>query len=156
MARRSAGNPKLALEDFTQAVTLEPNADNYYQRAYKIWDQGRVPGSFWIDTNGWKYKMSNVQAAIGLGQLERIEELVEALSGDPIAFLVGLQLARGRADPVETEVDDLHPVRPDVTVCFRSPSRASRYSSASKASRRAFRPSRETSSWPTARPSRPP
>ncbi|MBI1832511.1 MAG: GNAT family N-acetyltransferase [Planctomycetes bacterium] len=49
-----------------------------YQRAYKIWDQGRVPGSFWIDTNGWKYKMSNVQAAIGLGQLERVEELVEA------------------------------------------------------------------------------
>jgi len=49
-----------------------------YERAYKIWDQGRVPGSFWIDTNGWKYKMSNVQAAIGLGQLERVEELVEA------------------------------------------------------------------------------
>lgn len=49
-----------------------------YNRVYKIWDQGRVPGSFWIDTNGWKYKMSNVQAAIGLGQLERIEELVEA------------------------------------------------------------------------------
>jgi perosamine synthetase len=49
-----------------------------YQRAYKIWDQGRVPGSFWIDYNGWKYKMSNVQAAIGLGQLERVEELVEA------------------------------------------------------------------------------
>src|SRR4051794_27348688 len=53
----------------------------------------------------------------------RIEELVEALSRDPIAFLVGLQLARGRADPVETEVDDLHPVRPDVTVSYSSSSR---------------------------------
>ena len=57
---------------------LLTNDSELYQRAYKIWDQGRVPGSFWIDYNGWKYKMSNVQAAIGLGQLERVEELVEA------------------------------------------------------------------------------
>ncbi len=57
---------------------LVTNDTDLYQRAYKIWDQGRVPGSFWIDYNGWKYKMSNVQAAIGLGQLERVEELVEA------------------------------------------------------------------------------
>ena len=57
---------------------LLTNDSDLYQRAYKIWDQGRVPGSFWIDYNGWKYKMSNVQAAIGLGQLERVEELVEA------------------------------------------------------------------------------
>jgi perosamine synthetase len=57
---------------------LLTNETELYQRVYKIWDQGRVPGSFWIDTNGWKYKMSNVQAAIGLGQLERVEELVEA------------------------------------------------------------------------------
>jgi perosamine synthetase len=57
---------------------LLTNDTELYNRAYKIWDQGRVPGSFWIDTNGWKYKMSNVQAAIGLGQLERVEELVEA------------------------------------------------------------------------------
>ncbi len=57
---------------------LLTNDTDLYQRAYKIFDQGRVPGSFWIDTNGWKYKMSNVQAALGLGQLERVEELVEA------------------------------------------------------------------------------
>ncbi|MBI3823362.1 MAG: GNAT family N-acetyltransferase [Planctomycetes bacterium] len=57
---------------------LLTNDTELYQRALKIWDQGRVPGSFWIDANGWKYKMSNVQAAIGLGQLERVDELVEA------------------------------------------------------------------------------
>jgi perosamine synthetase len=57
---------------------LVTNDTELYQRAHKIWDQGRVPGSFWIDANGWKYKMSNVQSAIGLGQLERVEELVEA------------------------------------------------------------------------------
>jgi perosamine synthetase len=31
---------------------------------------------FWPDTLGYKFKMSNVQAAIGCGQLERIEELI--------------------------------------------------------------------------------
>lgn len=52
--------------------------DSLYERVHKLWDQGRVPGTFWIDELGWKYKMSNLQAAVGLGQLERIDELVEA------------------------------------------------------------------------------
>jgi perosamine synthetase len=33
--------------------------------------------NFWMDEVGVKYKMSNIQAAIGCGQLERINELVE-------------------------------------------------------------------------------
>lgn len=40
---------------------------------------GRVRGQtrqFWPDIIGFKYKMSNVQAAIGLGQMERIDELL--------------------------------------------------------------------------------
>jgi perosamine synthetase len=49
-----------------------------FAKVRKIWDQGRVPGTFWIEGNGLKYKMSNVQAAIGLGQLERLDELVAA------------------------------------------------------------------------------
>ena len=32
---------------------------------------------FWADKLGYKYKMSNVQAAIGLGQIERIDELID-------------------------------------------------------------------------------
>jgi perosamine synthetase len=32
---------------------------------------------FWADKLGFKYKMSNVQAAIGLGQIERINELID-------------------------------------------------------------------------------
>lgn len=32
---------------------------------------------FWPDVLGFKYKMSNVQAAIGCGQMERIDELIE-------------------------------------------------------------------------------
>ena len=31
---------------------------------------------FWMRNYGYKYKMSNLQAAMGLGQIERIEELV--------------------------------------------------------------------------------
>jgi perosamine synthetase len=43
-----------------------------------LWDHGRDPHrAFWNTQIGFKYKMSNLQAALGLGQLERIEELVE-------------------------------------------------------------------------------
>ena len=34
--------------------------------------------NFWIDELGYKFKMSNLQAAFGLGQLENIEVLIEA------------------------------------------------------------------------------
>lgn len=34
------------------------------------------PKQFWPEVVGYKYKMSNLQAAIGLAQMERIEELV--------------------------------------------------------------------------------
>ena len=57
-------------------VTNDPDV---YARAYKAWDLGveRSRG-FWIDAHGLKYKMPNVAAAIGLGQLERIDHLIEA------------------------------------------------------------------------------
>jgi perosamine synthetase len=49
-----------------------------YKRALKIWDQGRDPSRvFWIDGEGVKYKMSNLQAAVGLAQLERVDEMIE-------------------------------------------------------------------------------
>ncbi len=57
---------------------LVTNNDELFAKAYAIWDQGREPNTFWIKQNGLKYKMSNVQAAIGLGQVERIVELIEA------------------------------------------------------------------------------
>lgn len=57
---------------------LVTNDDALYAKALKIWDQGRNPSkAFWIDADGVKFKMSNVQAAIGLGQLERVDELIE-------------------------------------------------------------------------------
>ncbi len=57
---------------------LVTNNDELYAKAHAIWDQGREPGTFWIKQNGLKYKMSNVQAAIGLGQIERVDELIHA------------------------------------------------------------------------------
>jgi perosamine synthetase len=54
------------------------NSDELYKKAYRIWDQGRIPGTFWIDELGVKYKMSNIQAALGLGQLFRNDSMVAA------------------------------------------------------------------------------
>ncbi len=47
------------------------------ERARYMNDHGRDPHTAFVNTAiGYKYKMSNLQAALGLGQLERIEELV--------------------------------------------------------------------------------
>lgn len=49
-----------------------------YERIKGLWDHGRDPHkTFWNSSIGYKYKMSNIQAALGLAQVERIEELVE-------------------------------------------------------------------------------
>ena len=42
-------------------------------------DHGRRPGDkqFWNTEVAYKYKMSSMQAALGLAQLERIDELIE-------------------------------------------------------------------------------
>ncbi len=52
--------------------------DALYERVLTLSNHGRARGQkrqFWPDIVGYKYKMSNVQAAIGCGQLERIAEL---------------------------------------------------------------------------------
>lgn len=58
---------------------LVTNNQELYEKVQLIWDQGRDPNkTFWINQTGWKYKMSNVQAAVGLGQLQRVETLIAA------------------------------------------------------------------------------
>jgi perosamine synthetase len=50
-----------------------------YERVLTLSNHGRARGQkkqFWPDVVGYKYKMSNLQAAIGCGQLERIEALI--------------------------------------------------------------------------------
>lgn len=50
-----------------------------YEKALLLRDHGRPPGDrmFWNTEVAYKYKMSDLQAALGLAQLERIEELIQ-------------------------------------------------------------------------------
>jgi perosamine synthetase len=56
------------------------NDDELYEKVLTLSNHGRARGQkkqFWPDVIGFKYKMSNIQAAIGCAQIERIEELVK-------------------------------------------------------------------------------
>lgn len=55
------------------------NRDDMVEKLNMIDGQGRRPGAkfFWVDEIGLKYKMSNLQAAIGLAQFERADALVD-------------------------------------------------------------------------------
>jgi perosamine synthetase len=53
--------------------------DELFERVLTLSNHGRARGQtrqFWPDVVGFKYKMSNVQAAVGCAQLQRVEELV--------------------------------------------------------------------------------
>lgn len=59
-------------------VTNDPEL---YEKVLTLSNHGRRRGQkkqFWPDEVGFKYKLSNVQAAIGCAQVERIDELIEA------------------------------------------------------------------------------
>lgn len=57
---------------------LVTNREDIYHRVLFLRDHGRPPGDkmFWNTEVAYKYKMSSLQAALGLAQLERVEELV--------------------------------------------------------------------------------
>lgn len=55
------------------------NDDAFYEHVFTLSNHGRARGQsrqFWPDMIGFKYKMSNIQAAIGCAQMERIEALI--------------------------------------------------------------------------------
>lgn len=55
------------------------NDDNLYEEVLTLSNHGRARSQtkqFWPDMVGFKYKMSNVQAAIGCAQMERVDELI--------------------------------------------------------------------------------
>jgi perosamine synthetase len=78
-----------------------------YDRAQFLRDHGRVPGDvqFFNTEVAYKYKMSSMQAALGLAQLERIDELVKkkrdifAMYRDAFAEVPGITL---NAEPAGT------------------------------------------------------
>ena len=53
--------------------------DALLARVLQMRDHGRAPGDtmFFNQEIGWKYKMSSMQAALGLAQIERVADLVE-------------------------------------------------------------------------------
>jgi perosamine synthetase len=55
------------------------NDDALYETVLTLSNHGRTQGQnkqFWPDMVGFKYKMSNIQAAIGCAQMERIDDLI--------------------------------------------------------------------------------
>jgi perosamine synthetase len=56
---------------------LVTSDDDFYDRCYYYWDHCREKGKVLYNTDvGFKYKMSNIQAALGLAQLERVDEII--------------------------------------------------------------------------------
>ena len=56
------------------------NDAELYERVLTLSNHGRARGQtkqFWPDVVGFKYKMSNIQAAIGCAQMERITDLID-------------------------------------------------------------------------------
>lgn len=58
---------------------LVTDSPEIYARVLFLRDHGRPPGDtmFWNTEVAYKYKMSSMQAALGLAQIERIDELVD-------------------------------------------------------------------------------
>jgi len=59
---------------------LVTNNDDLYKKVKILYEHGRNPkpdNTFWIERIGFKYKMSNLQAALGLAQVERKDELID-------------------------------------------------------------------------------
>jgi perosamine synthetase len=55
------------------------NAPDLYERVLTLSNHGRARGQtrqFWPEMIGFKYKMADIQAAIGCAQMERIDELI--------------------------------------------------------------------------------
>ncbi|MCA2406115.1 DegT/DnrJ/EryC1/StrS family aminotransferase [Rhizobium leguminosarum bv. viciae 248] len=76
-------------------VTSDPAL---YERVLTLSNHGRARGQtkqFWPDDIGFKYKMSNIQAAIGCAQLERIEELVARKREILASYMVRLSALNG-------------------------------------------------------------
>lgn len=87
-------------------VTNDPE---FYDHVLTLSNHGRARGQtkqFWPDMIGFKYKMSNIQAAIGCAQIERIDELTRrkyeifSYYRDHLAALPGLSMNPEPADTV--------------------------------------------------------
>lgn len=85
------------------------NDSALYEHVLTLSNHGRArgqPKQFWPAMTGFKFKMSNIQAAIGLGQVERIEELIarkRAILAYYKTQLDDLQCLSMNPEPAETK-----------------------------------------------------
>lgn len=85
------------------------NDEDLYEKVLMLSNHGRSrhqTKQFWPDAVGFKFKMSNIQAAIGCGQLERIEELISRKREILLAYkneLLGLEHISMNPEPKGTE-----------------------------------------------------
>ena len=77
------------------------NDVDFFEQVLTLSNHGRSrsqPKQFWSDIVGFKYKMSNIQAAIGCAQMDRIEQLIKrkkeilAIYRKHFAFLQGVSM----------------------------------------------------------------
>ena len=70
------GNKTITCGEGGMVVT---NDDDFYRKAANLKNQGLSPvREYWHDVVGYNYRMTNIQAAIGLAQFEHIEEIINA------------------------------------------------------------------------------
>lgn len=89
---------------------LATNRDDVIQRALRLRDHGRKPGDrfFLNDEVAFKYRMSAVQAALGVAQMERIDELIAQKRAifswykEGLAGMAGITLNAEPADTVNS------------------------------------------------------
>lgn len=86
------------------------NDSDLYEHVLTLSNHGRARGQskqFWPDLVGFKYKMSNIQAAIGCAQIERVDELIarkREIMGHYRAQLAGLPGASMNPEHPGTEI----------------------------------------------------
>lgn len=82
---------------------LVTNRDDYAERARSLRNLAFGTPRFLHHERGFNYRMTNVQAAIGCAQMERIEEIITAKRGIAEAYLHRLAGIPGVQLPVERE-----------------------------------------------------
>ena len=55
---------------------LVTDDEGVHKKVKKLQEHGRKPGTFWIEELGYKYKMNNITAALGVGQLSKVENQI--------------------------------------------------------------------------------
>lgn len=89
------GSKTLTTGEGGMFVTNDPE---FHERVLTLSNHGRARGQkkqFWPDMVGFKYKMSNIQAALGCAQMERIDALIERKREIFLRYSEGLSGLRG-------------------------------------------------------------